>query len=1569
MAVQRKIDETNYAFDGQGKSVPAGKRSFKVSTTVRRSYPIDKYDVPESIVTSPLVTRLRILKVPLLGQGGYKGNWCGRTSMSMAYNWFELLKESDPKSGYITHWDAGDPSYKLNLRHHDKTRAFTQPKETAPRDTTDHGYGRFADTVNEVFGKAYETEARNFLAIEPYVEATSASRAARLSAFRESEIEKKLEPVVQAIDLNNPVFMYSGLTKGCNHLILLVGYVYILENGVENLWMAVADPSTERWLQTIRAGSQQASNVLDLTKGAKGPKRTLDDIAPSHDLVYLIDGDWCERRGTLSLVRASFFFRPKKDVEAIKRLSGAGDFAKFSSKNALVMDDVGNPRPGGVFILSTDAKHQKTPEGAVIARSSGCVFPVDLPGLADCPIPVLHRIEMRDPKQGGAYPLGRYQNLHGGVHYPAPDGTGDGHVALVRAIAPGRVVAARSKSVLPKEPNEKKSDELVEAEALAKELAGNSRDFVLVRHELEIADPARKKAKADLEHLVFYSLYMHLSDPDGFEAESNLHDQVRWLKALVSEQHGSLTLIDGEGRFVLDGAPATPDAGARFFPKKRPPVEVSEGSFDLVVLTKGQPAKLEVGPPPAPAEDDGRVRLVGKAPDPGLGAALLALTKGDLVTFPEPHRHLAVDTGTPIGLTHKQSAVGEGFLHWELLAPKGGGIARLARLAAEVGLDIFRAFEEKPDKNNNFLDPEEDADLRSALPEEDKKPPKDMRDLRGLSFAGAVDEPLEADHYALTLRVGNLEGMVDEGECELLLSFEGAGHEPQQQPVKVEVVKGEAELVVSVPAWAHGVLVTAPNLMVRERPAVVSAKALGDHMKRIASHRLRNVLLTHLNEWCEQDMLEVVRKRYKEAGGAPTLEKAVRALSWWGAKETTLYSDKKLFGGALPAATAIDNIHPVVGLWLLDALLERGAIGFVSDAPGAKPLYAGFLPAVGKRPPLPAGASVSVAVVADAVGASTVLVRADAVSTSDAHVTMTFGTGTYSGDLYRGTAELSGWGEFKLAVHHTTGGKPTEEKPLPLGAATLSLDKPVCADICLGPHRESGGEWTWDVDFADNLPERLHGYLVAFARLKTDDDSASFDLRGAALPVAAGRLEADELGVYQGGYLVGPPKARNAGGVAVVPGLLMREIEAAKDPKLPLKVARGLLVAFAALQATYAANVPGGDLVLVERSLAESGTAVGVSATAKRVRGKLRTLEDNNETLLDIAGAMGLQVKALPDGAERPHHLELSVAAPEEDETPGGILRVGFDPRPLFGAVLAEMRPGKDDVEICLGLRFYNGGHVIHHEVANETDQESGVLESTAALVGVDFGALTKDMLEIRAEGPHATVALPRIEEVVHSLEAGCVVFTAKLLGGGRAFWKAASPAFVVNGRTVKGSVKQVGRTSAREHQLRARCPLTGKDKFEGPLSAHAVTLTTAEWGEASFAAGSVRSEEASYDATPVIEDVKVVRDTGNRLVVTATARGLPAPFVIHVDALWNGKNQVGRTIRCHPVTAYVGKTGTYLVADAKGHVEVRLEARRWLKGAEPRKLEVKLSRPATTDPKKPVFAAGVSATGSYDYP
>lgn len=1000
-----------------------------------RVYPIDDYEIPQQLLQR--CRRYRFLKVPLLGQyfvpnpGANKSertqDWCGRTSCSILYNYFELAKGGDPRSRYVTHWDAGQHAF-LDLRLPNGERAFHDHPNKAPFDRKMSGV-RVGKAITELWPH-YGTGT--LLPFE--ASATRLSDAAAIAAS-EPRIRQRFAPLIAALDANNPALMYTGFSKQQNtpgHLILAVGYAYITQGGRDHLWIALADPSTP----TSKIVGSSSKKKVKFFRTPGKPTATGDDIgalsklSDEHNLIRVHNGDWYKRQGSLILVRARAFFEENTD-----------NSARFD----LLMDDFLNDgRKGGQFRYSTTPPATPVPDALVVSSHQSQVgLPFDLPRAPRSPIAYLYDNETSD---GGFYPLGLFRNIHGGVHIPPPTP----QRRAVRAAAAGQIVAVRLEGAVPSDVAAGQGDPA--RASRSQELSGTSNAMVLVRHTAELR-PAPTEAvdeggaPAETETVTFYTLYMHLLVPD-FEDPSGEHARVPWLNALLRRQAGSLTIID----------PKYAELGPTLWPVEAPadPL-VEQGTFEVYGKKFTDKEEADLGRSP------GRVRAVAKPADEDALETLQALTDGKVVTFAPDYPDMMVSRGQLLGFVPETSAMGPGFLHFEVLSPAGTGVTRLAEFADErLGLDgLFGAFEE--DSDNNFFDAGggEMDNLLELLPEGGAGLAIDnsygaaelrtlLREADPLPFATdatpTTDEPLV---YASTLRLHPFAHALPAGDYPVQLIFRG-GEREQSTEVVATITAGEpCDVEVLVPAWADSVEVSSEDFDTRSGGPRPTQQEEVEHFSRVAAARWRNVKVTHLNEWSADGLKTSLEARFE--GTTTDFDPLIDAMAWWDYDEEPVVgaegSEPSLFadGGEphqLPKTCEIEHLHPIIFTWMLDLLVRHRHLTIVEPrAPAPSTVeptdveWLGWLPARAEHPVLSVGDSVQ----ALAISAASPAVRSHGEVTIVAAVadgpTVVLGSGAWDRDLMRVAAPASLWGRAELSIEG--------QSPQTLGGAVLEVGTPV----------------------------------------------------------------------------------------------------------------------------------------------------------------------------------------------------------------------------------------------------------------------------------------------------------------------------------------------------------------------------------------------------------------------------------------------------------------------------------------------------------------------------------------------
>ncbi len=562
----------------------------------------------------------------------------------------------------------------------------------------------------------------------PYDTSNRKELAARI-ANDPSLIASKLETILEAVTSNNPVIFYSGFSmRGSEpiHLILITGYAYLKDDTGRHLWLAVADPATHE--KKIKAGMYSVP-----TPAATHDLDSLSQLSGKHNMIRVIPGNWEEAKAPLVLIRARRLFEEN---------------THSSARDDLYMDYWGGDNKGGTFIYS----HRFTPappECVFTNVAYSVAYPVD--GRKERFRPV-NCYAMTEGAAKGLFPLGSHRNLHSGVHLelssfsrthpppPPPEEKKEQSAAKgsktkaqepkkaepatteaskstptpqvlhreVRCLAPGYIVAVRLANALPEskpqaavgtEPaaeNElaELAKKALEKNQLSKEFAGNHNSFILVRHDVEELIPKKEQQPdgGEAKRFTFYSLYMHLVPPDWKKAGT--YQDVAWLK-ILARREGSLTVLDPQHEAFqqvrwLQGALEGAGNEADIVPKVG-------GTFTTIGSDS-----LQAPDVPTRRRGGGRdyIRAVFKKPERDLAELHKALIGGEVVTLCHPY--LKVRAGELIGyLDDKSEAVGDGFLHWEILAPsEQGQLEQFLKFAEEKlglssgGKPFFEFFEE-----------------------------------------------------------------------------------------------------------------------------------------------------------------------------------------------------------------------------------------------------------------------------------------------------------------------------------------------------------------------------------------------------------------------------------------------------------------------------------------------------------------------------------------------------------------------------------------------------------------------------------------------------------------------------------------------------------------------------------------------------------------------------------------------------------------------------------------------------------------------------------------------------------
>ncbi|MFP2923631.1 hypothetical protein ACLESO_00140 [Pyxidicoccus sp. 3LG] len=661
------------------------------NSVLMRVFPVDNYDFPEEVKRQ--AKEWHVLKVPLLGQQVLKPeqapDWCGRTSASMVYNYFQLIKGGDPRGHYITHSRAGDPECLLELRYPGGERAFIEtpydpslPKngwtgipeansyeiQSSASDYNVSMEGEIPLPVSEIFPGPGKVRPEGVGAILRYQRSADYNQAvghllptserARADEILNSEelARERFAHILTCLRANNPVVIYTGIgfkssKSNPRHIIVISGYVLMDVEGVERLFLVTADPSTKYDLATTFLPAPQ------------GGKHHLDLGSPlqSHHALFRMrsgkvhSGQGITKFASLNLVRATAFFGKNPDA-ANTEYDRFLDHAQTHCGRYIYREKKTEVPPEVVDSSFSRPKYS---------------FPLRGSTASSHPWQCYYNNESLDTGIGGYYVLGLQRNLHGGVHLFPPTGQ---DFAPVNAVAPGYVVAAR----LPGE----RSPSLVPGVA---EALGNWPGFVLLRHEVQEAH-AKEDPKKPGRRGTFYTLYMHLRSPvfpkgNGPRAEKSTLDRyftdVPWFRALYKQRFGSWVSIthNPQGRPGTvcwsdkpvddeDRKPSPPEE-QRAAAEPAPPAEESAPLTGEPSPAAADPAAPQQPEPEAPgtkkypaltesgASQTLTVRDARKVywlykPAPGnVQAAMEALAEGKVVTFDEPF--FPVDTGEVVG--------------------------------------------------------------------------------------------------------------------------------------------------------------------------------------------------------------------------------------------------------------------------------------------------------------------------------------------------------------------------------------------------------------------------------------------------------------------------------------------------------------------------------------------------------------------------------------------------------------------------------------------------------------------------------------------------------------------------------------------------------------------------------------------------------------------------------------------------------------------------------------------------------------------------------------------------------
>ncbi|WP_095991669.1 hypothetical protein [Cystobacter fuscus] len=1278
----------------------------------------------------------------------------------------------------------------------------------------------------------------------PYGESGRKAQAIQI-ANDPGQIAARLETILQAVTSNNPVIFYSGFSTEKSapiHLILIIGYAYITDDNGRHLWLAVADPATHGNKISARKGAAiffpptaDAPNDVDAVAERK--------LTHEHDLIRVIPGAWEEAQGALILIRARKLFEENP----------------FSRLDDLFMDYWSDGAKGGTFIYSH--KSTRVPPDFVYTNVMRSVsLPLDGQQMRFRPV---NGYVTAEQSEMGLFPFGGHRTLHSGVHlersqFPArppppppskkpeetkAQGSGKGAKSTaqpappvtptnqreVRCLAPGHIVALRLTNALPAAESSEAAKAGREKNKLAQELVGNHNSFVLVRHDVEVIPPKDEDAQPGAgtpERFTFYSLYMHLMPPDWKDA--NTYRDVAWLKTLARRE-GSLVVIDpkhpafGQVRWLQPPSEASSPVQEDILLK-------SGGEFSVIGAGLGLPEPLELG------EGTEGVSAVWRKPDRDVTELHEALIAGKVVTLAHPF--LMVRAGEVLGyLDDKSRAMGDGFLHWEILAPsQNSSIEKLLKfteqklgLSAE-GAPFFKFFEEK-DRNNFFEPPQDESGKGNEVIDQVLALAPESKHANGPDYArlkhfrntyseetlqeilttyttlpfsseepessgkGIPDEP----SYPVDLLITNYKDSLPPGAYQLKLTFE-----PPSRELLIDYDGKQTHLRIRLPANARKVFVEPadPSRLLLQTGSGGGQDALkrdAAHFKNVASVRWRNVVLRHLNAWIPEGIAKQVEAQlrfYEELQIGKTLvnseneEAATRAIKelsdvvgWWAHQETVVLGvpgqEKSLFaaqpnGEQLPKDTLLDNPHPVTFAWLLMLLTNHGLVRFSDTRPWLSD-EAKALSAIGWVPARPEYPPMR-------VGEHIYLAaiqRGGATESVTARVSHE--QRTYElplGKAREGTVmyplEFPGWGTWKLDA---TGVKA-------LGGLELTGLEPVLlsARNPAGLTSHEDGSFSWRIPFRDHCPKSIRGWVLL--RVASAEDPKKLPPKkpgrqkpGAEPPAPAPPLE------FQVAAVAIPVEGREslafseARGFQVIDGYVKRGAVKDASTYVSQHFTYKAFLDAAAKDAKGAASTEpllAWELVdAVERIQCMYGPRQALALTALSGDGLSIVLRSLNPDVLRQVVARAKDEGWIQDAEEAGKGAVLIRVKEPQASQHPGEIVIEFDAHEAFSALRKTLQPEKKLV-VQFGCLFPNGGH-LHDPRLSRTE----TLGKRAEKVDVEElrGQASAGHLElwstVEAEELHQQPSFG-VPEV--QLTSVGIQITVPLLGADERFWKATAP-------------------------------------------------------------------------------------------------------------------------------------------------------------------------------------------------
>jgi hypothetical protein len=794
--------------------------------------------------------------------------------------------------------------------------------------------------------------------------------------------------------------------------------------------------------------------------------------------------------------------------------------------------------------------------------SSHVTFPFGEPGEHESPLKYFFLNEHHG--RGGYFPLGLYQNLHSGIHLnpllaadrdavedadlpedaaqlensaaeqadsPVEAAPTTAKLTAIHAALPGYIVAARLVDPALYADNE----------LLRKNLEGQPLGFVLVRHAL--------KPKSDAtEHWPLYSLYMHLSAPTweaASDADKKLDKQFEaapWLEKFLRMEFGGVVVLDPE---------KSDDFGKTFWAKEK---FDQQGTSAVPVRGKDAPV------PRQDAEKAERIVGFGKASPDAIAKAIERFKKGAVVTFDRPV--LPVATGEVIGFLDGSPAAGAGhsrrYLHWELFAQPDQGLAKLREKASALGIQFDEPLKELCE--DNFLempslhDPGAQDEIGAFFKKKDPVLNPVITKARyakklvaafqeGKEFVEGGTAPFR---YPTTLKFANpyhfRPDSPEDGKLKVTYLSNGKPLEAasdatlefgEHLSVKLDVLA--AADTVRLQSTLFRLDLAAPPVETTdtgdkkeaaEKARKSLSKARCTLWKAATGRRWRNLILEHINEWTAENLAKYIQTKIKAAYFDATgekdrdklckeLEEKLAPLTWYappkaedkahgeqaalgeGARQASLFGADDAF---LPKDGHLESMHPATALWLLDLLIDEGALvlqdtweadNLIAEAPSDDPPYFTVIEPPGGTV---LGAYVGLALIQHGYQFSSTCKDSGVIFTAypQQQQPRVLALASYVEGAAVTKVRFPFWGKSEIKVEaqekNTAGGRALNPKET--GLTTVDVPRPVLAGSQFSLVRTAAGKpndhtWTGTLLAKEACPFALEAYL-AFTYWKAD---------------------------------------------------------------------------------------------------------------------------------------------------------------------------------------------------------------------------------------------------------------------------------------------------------------------------------------------------------------------------------------------------------------------------------------------------------------------------------------------------